>query len=418
MISRFYFNISIYENFKNFFKILFFKNHECENDLKKKLSILHKYSDFYFFDHGRTAFYEILNQLGKKTNKKKILINSFTLFEIINVIIYCGFEPIFIDNKKNSFHTNIKLDNFSSNLDDIAAIVITHLNGINLDVINLKKQITDHNTSNDKIFLIEDCAVAFGSQIDNKNVGTFGDYSFLSFNIMKNITSYTGGVLIDNQNKKLNSFIAEYKILSKIDIIKKIIFVFIIQVLNSKIFFPLFFKLIKYSHKYSFNFFLKKYRTDFEVRIENKFPLKFSSLMHPFQKKILLKQFNNFKENQILRTKKSKLYYDNLKEINSLDFPQDQFDKKNIFLEFPIICKSTAIKNNLFQYLMDRKIDIKNYYYKNCSEEKIYNKTSNLCLNSKHISDNILMLPVHKKIHEKYQHRIINEIKNFFAKEN
>ena len=140
--------------------------------------------------------------------------------------------------------------------------------------------------------------------------------------------------------------------------------------------------------------------------------------MHFFQKKILLNQFNNFKENQILRTKKSKLYYDNLKEIKSLDFPQDQFDKKNIFLEFPIVCKSTTIKNNLFQYLMDRKIDIKNYYYKNCSEEKIYNKTSNLCLNSKHISDNILMLPVHKKIHEKYQYRIINEIKNFFAKEN
>ena len=246
---------------------------------------------------------------------------------------------------------------------------------------------------------------------DNKNIGTFGDYSFLSFNIMKNITSYTGGVLIDNQNKKLNSFIGEYKILSKIDIIKKIIFVFIIQILNSKIFFPLFFKLIKYSHKHSFNFFLKKYRTDFEVKIENKFPLKFSSLMHPFQKKILLNQFNNFKENQILRTKKSKLYYDNLKEIKSLDFPQDQFDKKNIFLEFPIICKSATIKNNLFQHLMDRKIDIKNYYYKNCSEEKIYNKTSNLCLNSKHISDNILMFPVHKKIHEKYQYRIINEIK-------
>ena len=164
MISRFYFNIPIYENFKNFFKILFFKNYDCENDLKKKLSIQHENSNFYFFDHGRTAFYEILNQLRKKTNKKKILINSFTLFEIINVIIYCGFEPIFIDTKKNSFHTNIKLNNFSSNLDDIAAIVITHLNGINLDVINLKKQITNHNISNDKIFLIEDCAVAFGSQ--------------------------------------------------------------------------------------------------------------------------------------------------------------------------------------------------------------------------------------------------------------
>ena len=36
------------------------------------------------------------------------------------------------------------------------------------------------------------------SKIDKKFIGTFGDFSFLSFNIMKNITSYTGGTMIIN----------------------------------------------------------------------------------------------------------------------------------------------------------------------------------------------------------------------------
>ena len=116
MTSRFCFNISIYENFNNFFKIFFFKKEDYEKDLINELSSFYGNSNFYFFDHGRTAFYEILNQLKKKTNKRKILINSFTLFEIINVIIYSGFKPIFIDTKKNTFHTEIDLNNHKSNI--------------------------------------------------------------------------------------------------------------------------------------------------------------------------------------------------------------------------------------------------------------------------------------------------------------
>ena len=417
MISRFCFNISVIENFKNFFKILFFlKKQNYEQDLKKELSTLYKNSNFYFFDHGRTAFYEILNQLKRKTSRRKILVNSLTLFEIINVIIYSGFQPVFVDTKKNSFHTEINLDNLRSNLNDIAAIVITHLNGINSNIISLKEQLAHHNKSNEKIYLIEDCAVALGSQIDKKNAGTFGDYSFLSFNIIKNITCYTGGAFIDNQNKKEDLQSSKYKILSKTDIIKKILFVIIIQLLNTKMLFPLFFKIIKYSHKYSFNFFLKKYRTDFEIKIENEFPSKFLFLMHSFQKKILLNQFKDLKKKQLSRIKKSEIYFNNLKEIKYLSFPQDEFDEKNIFLEFSIICNSKNTKDNLFQYLMDKKIDVKNYYYKNCSEEKIYNANNNFCPNSKHASENILMLPVHENIFENYQYQIIKEIKNFFNK--
>ena len=72
MISRFCFNISIQENLKNILNILFFKKNNFELDLKKEMSKIYNDSNFYFFDHGRTAFYEILNQLKKKTYKRKI----------------------------------------------------------------------------------------------------------------------------------------------------------------------------------------------------------------------------------------------------------------------------------------------------------------------------------------------------------
>ena len=415
MISRFCFNISIQENLKNILSILFFKKNNFELDLKNEMSKIYNDSNFYFFDYGRTAFFEILSDIKKKTKKRKILINSLTLFEIINVIIYSGFVPVFIDNKKNTFQTDIDLNNFKSDLDQIAGIVVTHLNGINQNVIELKKQIESHNSEAEKIFLIEDCAVAMGAHIDGQRVGTFGDFSFLSFNIMKNITSYTGGVLLDNQKTiEFDNF--KYRKSSKIYILKKAIFVFFIQLLNTKLIFPLFFKFIKFSYKYSFNFFLKKYRTDFEVKIENKFPTQFCFLMHNFQKKILLDQLKDFKIKQINRIKKSNFYFDNLNKIKKLNFPQSDFNEKNIFLEFPIICDAKKTKNELFEYLLDKKIDVKNYYYKNCSEQQIYSSYSSICLNSKSISENIIMLPVHEKITKDYQQKVVDVIKNFYNK--
>ena len=71
MTSRFCFNISIYENFKNFFKIFFFKKEDYEKDLINELSSFYGNSNFYLFDLGRTDFYEILNQLKKKLIKER-----------------------------------------------------------------------------------------------------------------------------------------------------------------------------------------------------------------------------------------------------------------------------------------------------------------------------------------------------------
>ena len=48
-----------------FLKFSFLKKKNYEKDLINELSSFYENSNFYFFDHGRTAFYEILNQLKK-----------------------------------------------------------------------------------------------------------------------------------------------------------------------------------------------------------------------------------------------------------------------------------------------------------------------------------------------------------------
>ena len=59
-----------------------------------------------------------------------------------------------------------------------------YINGEQKPVLTFVKggtYIFDHNNKNEKIYLIEDCAVALGAKINNENVGVFGDYSFISF---------------------------------------------------------------------------------------------------------------------------------------------------------------------------------------------------------------------------------------------
>ena len=412
-ISRFNFNIKLSLLFKEFFLSFLIKDKKNFTlEIKKKLKFFFPYSNFYFYSYGRTAFYVLLKELRKQTNKNKIIINSFTLFEMINTIIYAGFEPILIDLKQDSFQSSFT-EAIKKNKKNLAAIVVTHFNGFNDDILKVKEIVSKEN---EEILIIEDTAVGFGSKNKEIYSGNYGDYSILSFNIMKNITTLSGGALIENNNKIIIDKNQVYiRNQTPFNIFKKIIFVSTLIIINLRLIFFLFFKFIKFSKMINFNFFLKKYRTDFKLSIKDKIPNEYLYNLSDFQKKILLPQFDDFNHKQSERIKKSKYYYYKLKDIKQLTFPQVNFDTKNIFIDFPILIKKN--KNNLVSYLMYKNIDIKDYYYSNCGDDNIYSKfIFDNVNNSKTITNEIIMLPVGQNINQEYQNIIIEEINNFFKK--
>lgn len=396
--SRFYFNIGFFKLLIKICNYWFNREENYKTLINLKLKKFFPNSNFFFFNHGRSGFYALLKSL-KKNNRKKILINSLTLFEMINMVIYAGYEPIFVDNKERSFNSNT-LSLLNKHSDQIKVVVVTHLNGINEEINEIKNRIDELNinlTLENKIILIEDCAVSFGAKNKFGYCGNLGDYSIISFNIMKNITCLTGGLLIDN-TKKLDQkdILNDFVDVENLDLFKKTLFVLIIQFLNLRIIFPLFFLFIKFAIKYEINFFLKKYRTDFEITKKDQIPSDFLKKISNFQLYLLFDQFDDIDEKIKIRVKNSEYIYQKLKNNTNLVFPQKDFNQRNVFIDFPVLCKSYEYKNKIWSKSLIQSVDIKNYYYTNCKEQKIYNKFDSSNTNfSKEISNNIIMLPVH-----------------------
>ena len=163
--------------------------------------------------NGTSALQVILSYL--KINKEhEILVQSFTFVATVNPIIHLGASPHFIDVSKDTLGADPdKLDKYlSSNKfkmrngklinkitnKKIKALIITHSYGYPANIEKLVKVAKKF-----KLILIEDAAETLGSKYKKKNLGTYGDFSILSFNGNKTITTGGGGLIISRKKKNL-----------------------------------------------------------------------------------------------------------------------------------------------------------------------------------------------------------------------
>jgi perosamine synthetase len=144
--------------------------------------------------NGTAALHVALLALGI-TKKDEVITPTFTYIATANSINYVGASVKFVDSKISSWQIDEDkiLKSISSRT---KAILIPHIYGQTCEMIKIKK-ICKKN----KLFLIEDCAEAFGSYYKNKHVGTFGDVSTFSFFGSKTITTGEGGMVVTNNYK-------------------------------------------------------------------------------------------------------------------------------------------------------------------------------------------------------------------------
>ena len=135
--SRFHFNLTFFDIIKKCF--FYIKNYKIDyyQILNNKFKFYFAKSNIFFFNHGRGGFFLLLKYFNKR-HQKKVLINSLTLFEMINMVIYADYQPVFIDNKKNSFETNT-IELINKYQEEIAFVVVTHLNGLNNEFNSIRK---------------------------------------------------------------------------------------------------------------------------------------------------------------------------------------------------------------------------------------------------------------------------------------
>lgn len=144
------------------------------------------------------AALEIIAALLKIKKNDEIIIPAHT---------YCASAIPFARNGAKLVWADINLNSRTIDLDDFKkkvtkktkAVVIVHLYGYAVDfrgIINFCKK--------KNIKIIEDCAEALGAELNNKKIGTLGDFSCYSFHAQKNITTLGEGGMVFVKNNNLS----------------------------------------------------------------------------------------------------------------------------------------------------------------------------------------------------------------------
>lgn len=128
------------------------------------------------------ALHSALFGLGIK-NGDEIIVPSMSFFASAGVILNLQAIPIFCDIDTATY--NIDPKEIEKNISSrTKAIIVVHYQGLPCNMSEILSISEKYN-----IPIIEDCAQAFGASIDNKMVGSFGDYSAFSFMYAKQLAT-------------------------------------------------------------------------------------------------------------------------------------------------------------------------------------------------------------------------------------
>ncbi|RNC88183.1 MAG: aminotransferase class I/II-fold pyridoxal phosphate-dependent enzyme [Winogradskyella sp.] len=144
---------------------------------------------------GTAAIHLALVQLGVR-NGDEVLCQTFTFCGSANPIIYQGATPVFVDSETETWnmcpsYLEEAIKQRISKGKKPKAIILVHLYGMPAKIDEILAIARKY-----EIPIIEDAAEALGSTYKGRKCGTFGEYSILSFNGNKIITTSGGGALV------------------------------------------------------------------------------------------------------------------------------------------------------------------------------------------------------------------------------
>src|SRR5713226_8364004 len=140
---------------------------------------------------GRMACFYILRALDLPAGSE-IIFPALTFWVIPDIARRAGLRPVFVDVDPATFNIDAtKID--AAITDKTRAIVPTHLYGQPCDMTEVVRLAEKHN-----LIVIEDCAQAAGALYRGRKVGTFGRAALFSFQLLKGINTYGGGMALTN----------------------------------------------------------------------------------------------------------------------------------------------------------------------------------------------------------------------------
>jgi perosamine synthetase len=142
---------------------------------------------------ARAGLFALLASLGIGQGDE-VLVTGFTCAAVPEPIQFCGAKPVYIDIdlQRYGMIPALAAEAITSRT---KAIIAQHTFGLPAPVEPLGELARRHN-----LFLIEDCALGLGSQVEGRRLGSFGHASIFSFELSKTVTAGWGGMVQVNRD--------------------------------------------------------------------------------------------------------------------------------------------------------------------------------------------------------------------------
>ena len=323
----------------------------------------------YYYNHARTAMRIALSSINLEGGTG-IALTAYNCLTVFNAVDIAGYKPVFIDITDDF---QIDMDDFRRKRSQFSAVIVNHFFGIPCkSILAIREEFPE-------LPIIEDCAHSFGSTIEGKPTGTFGDFAMFSYGMAKFPSVRDGGFMIVNAKQYIPRVEVENSLLSSPSVwdeIKNLMTGLVMSFLGK----PFIYKNLT-----------KPYLKGVESKkdLSGKYATK-ETVAFRSNKYIYFRKLNDVPQ-RLVALKESAVVW--MKELR-MDGVIDQ--ECNYFM-FPIL---TDIREDLIRRYQEKGFELGTHFSKSIVWAKEFGYVPGDCPNAEAVCDKILVLPTYYPVRQ------------------
>lgn len=350
----------------------------AKQDFQKALSDFIGVSHCYLTSSGRAGLYLILRSLHRISDRTHVIVPAYTCPTVVQAVLKAGLRVSLCDLSLDTL--GLDRDSLAELIDDsVLAIIVVHPFGLPEDMTDLVS--LGHREG---IIIIEDAAQSLGARLDDRMVGSLGDFGLFSLGRGKVITTGGGGVVVTSNDVYATAIqdimVNEFGLTSKAGL--------------GSLAFLAGYRLAM--HPFSWWFLVHTPLNPADG--SRKPPPPFSvGLLSTCQMGVGVSMMAFLDEINQVRRRNAELLMDTLKELPFVRFPDLVHNADPVYLRLPLLVNDKASRENLFQRLHRNGIGVSRMYEYPLVDifENQIDQNGEKFPAAEYISHHLLTLPTH-----------------------
>ncbi len=360
-------------------------------------------------NQARVGIYLVLKHLVTEA-RPKVILSPFTLYEVVNMVICAGGEPVFVDIEPGSATPTAAA--IAELIDDeTAAVMVTHYHGIVRDIDAIVDLCADRGVK-----LVEDVAIAFGTTHRGKAVGTLGDAGVYSFGTFKNVSAFYGGAVVTDDPELFAAVSAEnrsYPTVGWMRLLARVLYTAALDVATwPPLFSTLTYRLVRRGYLNEIPAITDKLRADSDPSIRTEMPDAYLQQMSDAQARVVLRQLPRVDDDIAARIERARYYHRALSDVAEVARPPFADDGSHAFLEYAVEVPDRA---GVLRHILRNGGDCRFTYYRNCAALDCFTLYKRDCPQAGAVEERILLLPTYPGYPMEESERLVALVRDHFA---